>query len=90
MTELLRNGGKERTPVAVGAMRVSRMCSLLTRRCAKVGKIEAAHGGTLFLDEIGEMPADTQLHLLRVLEKGEIEPSPLHMLGERGDRGCRG
>ncbi|MCJ8299191.1 MAG: sigma-54 dependent transcriptional regulator, partial [Pseudomonadales bacterium] len=38
----------------------------------KVGLIEAANGGTLFLDEIGDMPADTQTRLLRVLADGEF------------------
>jgi len=36
------------------------------------GLIEAAHGGSLFLDEIGELPADAQARLLRVLQEGEI------------------
>lgn len=34
----------------------------------RIGKIEQAHGGVLCLDEIGEMPADLQSYLLRVLE----------------------
>ena len=34
------------------------------------GRFEQAHGGTLFLDEIGDMPADTQTRLLRVLADG--------------------
>jgi len=37
---------------------------------AKPGLIELADGGTLFLDEIGEMAADSQVKLLRVLETG--------------------
>jgi transcriptional regulator with GAF, ATPase, and Fis domain len=40
----------------------------------KVGKFERAHGGTIFLDEIGDMSADLQVKLLRVLEEGEFEP----------------
>ena len=38
----------------------------------KAGCIEAANGGTLFLDEIGEIDADTQVKLLRVLESRTI------------------
>ena len=36
------------------------------------GYFETVNGGTIFLDEIGEMPADTQAYLLRVLESGEF------------------
>lgn len=39
-----------------------------------LGKFREAQGGTLFLDEIGELPADTQVKLLRALQAKEIEP----------------
>ncbi len=38
----------------------------------RIGRFEQANGGTLFLDEIGDMPADTQTRLLRVLANGEF------------------
>ncbi len=38
----------------------------------KKGRFEFANNGTLFLDEVGEMPPETQVKLLRVLEDGEI------------------
>lgn len=38
----------------------------------RIGKFEHANGGTLFLDEVGEMPIDTQIKLLRVLESRKI------------------
>ncbi|MEZ0263084.1 MAG: sigma-54 interaction domain-containing protein [Phycisphaerae bacterium] len=39
----------------------------------QIGRFEAADHGTLFLDEIGELPVETQVKLLRVLECGQIE-----------------
>ena len=38
----------------------------------RTGRFEQANGGTLFLDEIGDMPANTQTRLLRVLADGEF------------------
>jgi len=40
----------------------------------KLGLIPLAHQGTFFLDEIGDMPANLQVKLLKVLETGEVFP----------------
>ncbi len=37
------------------------------------GRFELAHGGTIFLDEIGDLPAETQLALLRVIQERRFE-----------------
>ena len=47
------------------------------------GKFETADGGTIFLDELGELPPESQVKLLRVLQSGEIQrvgtDDPVHV-----------
>jgi formate hydrogenlyase transcriptional activator len=39
----------------------------------RLGRFESAQGGTIFLDEVGELPIETQIALLRVLQDKQIE-----------------
>jgi transcriptional regulator with GAF, ATPase, and Fis domain len=54
----------------------------------RLGRFELANGGTLFLDEVRELPAETEIALLRVLQEHEFErvggTRPIH--ARPGDR----
>lgn len=75
--------GKPFIPVNCGAIPVNLVESTLfghekgsfTGAIQKtLGVFREAQGGTVFLDEVGELPADAQVKLLRVLQQKEVEP----------------
>src|SRR5437667_393144 len=56
---------------AVASVKPTQYSDAIARR---VGGFELADGGTLCLDEVGELPLETQVKLLRVLQEREFEP----------------
>ncbi len=60
--------------VHCGAIPEALLESELFGHVQREGRFAAAHGGTIFLDEIGELSANLQVELLRVLEQRSFEP----------------
>ena len=67
-----QHGRHPARPDRIGTLRPRAGCLHRRPATSASGRFEQADGGTLFLDEIGDMPADAQTRLLRVLAEGRV------------------